>query len=195
MPVEMSDLLRRNLLDRIERSKPFDSEEYREFKRTMAAAIQPHSICEIGIGEGVAALAFLEAAPLGATYTGIDNDYEYGRKFSVRPSEHVANLLGERGYHSEIIVADSRQLSELPGRWYDLVHIDGNHTRDCVTHDVILAWRAGAKWILCDDACDTEVCRGIFNALAALDRGSVDWAYYPEGTGNILIRTDHRRDE
>ena len=75
------------------------------------------------------------------------------------------------------------------------MHIDGDHSAAAVEHDVQLAWRAGAKWILCDDARDTEVCRGIFNALHALDRGSVDWAYFPNGTGNILIRTDHRREQ
>jgi hypothetical protein len=172
----------------------FDSAQYASFKRSVAAMIRPNSICEIGIGEGLAALSFLEVSPLGCTYTGIDNDYEFGRKFSVRPSQFVSDLLGEHGYHSEIIVADSRTLAELPARWYDLVHIDGNHASEYVSHDVQLAWRAGAKWILCDDARDTEVCRGIFTALHELGRGSVDWAYYPDGMGNILIRTDHRRD-
>jgi hypothetical protein len=170
-------------------------EEYIDIKRSIAERIQPRSICEIGIGEGVAALAFLEVSPLGCTYTGIDNDYEFGRKFTVRPSQYVSNLLGEHGYHSEIIIADSLTLAELPGRWYDLVHIDGDHSAKAVENDVLLAWRAGAKWILCDDARDTSVCLGIFCALRVLDRGSVDWEYYPDGTGNILIRTDHRRDE
>lgn len=172
----------------------YDSADYAAFKRSIAAAIRPHSILEIGIGEGLAALAFMEVAPIGCTYVGIDNDYECGRKFTVRPSQFVADLLGEHGYHCEIIVADSMALTALPGRWYDLVHIDGNHSAKAVENDVILAWSAGAKWILCDDAKDTEVARGIFNALHTLDRGSVDWAYYPDGMGNILIRTDHLRD-
>ena len=174
---------------------PFDPTQYARFKGQVAAAIQPRTILEIGIGEGIAALAFLEACPFGAVYTGIDNDYEYGRKFSIRPSEYVPALLADHGYSSEIIVADSRTLTELPFRWYDLVHIDGDHSAEAVEHDLILAWRAGAKWILCDDAKDTNVVRGIFNALYTLDRGSVDWAYYPEGMGNILIRTDHKRGE
>lgn len=175
--------------------REFDPSEYASFKRAVASAIQPHDICEIGVGEGVAALAFMEVSPFGVTYTGIDNDCEYGKKFSVRPSECVKQLLGDHGYHSEIIVADSLTLPELPSRWYDLVHIDGDHSAAAVEHDVWLAWRAGAKWILCDDARDTEVVRGIFNALSTLGRGSVDWAYFPNGTGNILIRTDHRRSE
>lgn len=175
--------------------RTFDLVKYADFKRKIAAFIQPRDICEIGIGMGVAALAFLEASPFGVTYTGIDNDYEYGKKFSERPSDYVTKLLGDHGYHAQVIVADSRTLPELPGRWYDLVHIDGDHSADAVMSDVILAWQAGSKWILCDDARDTEVCRGIFNALHALRRGSVDWAYYPEGTGNILIRTNHKRSE
>jgi hypothetical protein len=189
MQTDISDILRQ--FD----PAAFDPAQYARFKRQIAAAIQPHDICEIGIGMGVAALAFLEVSPFGVTYTGIDNDYEYGRKFSVRPSEHVSRLLGEHGYHSEIIVADSQTLTELPSRWYDLVHIDGDHSAIAVEHDVRLAWHAGAKWILCDDARDAEVCRGIFNALHSLNRGDVNWAYFPEGAGNILIRTDHRREK
>ena len=172
---------------------PFDPAQYARFKGQIAAAIQPRDICEIGIGMGVAALAFLEASPFGVRYTGIDNDYEYGKKFSVRPSEYVADLLGVHGYHADIIVADSMALAALPGSWYDLVHIDGDHSAVVVENDVMLAWKSGAKWILCDDARDTEVSRGVFNALHALNRGSVDWVYFPEGTGNILIRTDHLR--
>lgn len=166
---------------------------YKGIKREIAATIAPRSILEIGIGEGIAALAFLSVSPVDCVYTGIDNDYEFGKKFSVRPTEYVANLLGEHGYHCEIISADSQQLTELPARWYDLVHIDGDHSADAVTHDFTLAWNSGAKWILCDDARDTEVCRGVFNALHLLGRGSLDWAYYPNGSGNILIRTDHKR--
>src|SRR5258708_3449116 len=110
-----------NILKPFSEIREFDLTEYASFKRAVALAIQPHSILEIGIGEGVAALAFLEASPIGVTYTGIDNDYEYGKKFSLRPSEYVANLLGERGYHADIIVVDSLDLDELPARWYDLV--------------------------------------------------------------------------
>lgn len=166
---------------------------YSDIKRSIAADIQPHTILEIGIGVGIAALAFLSAAPIGCLYTGIDNDYEFGKKFSIRPTVHVANLLADAGYHVEIISADSQSLTELPARWYDLVHIDGDHSASAVEHDFILAWNSGAKWILCDDARDTEVCRGIFNALHTLGRGSVDWEHFPDGTGNILIRTDHKR--
>ncbi len=171
---------------------PFDPIEYAMLKRSIAYAIQPRSIVEIGIGMGVAALAFLEASPIGVTYTGIDNDCEYGKKFSVHPTEYVRNLLGEHGYHVDVISADSQSLDALPGYWYDLAHIDGDHSALAVEHDFILSWNAGAKWILCDDARDAEVCRGIFNALHLIGRGSTDWAYFPEGSGSILVRTDHK---
>ena len=176
------------------------TEEYRVgyacFKHAVSLVLQPRSILEIGVGVGVAALAFVEGSREIPAYSGIDNDYEYEKQFSVRPSEFVAALLASRGYHTRIFAQSSDTVNDLPERWYDLVHVDGDHSAAAVEHDVTLAWRMGAKWILCDDARDTEVARGIFSALRALDRGSVDWAYFPDTwTGNILIRTDHKRGE
>jgi hypothetical protein len=164
------------------------------FKREVARVLQPTSILEIGIGVGVAARAFLDGCP-SAFYIGIDNDYDFEKSFLVKPSEFVEGLLTRLGCNYEIMVDDSQEMMGFPK--CDLVHLDGDHSRKAVLHDFTLAWRSGARWILCDDCRDSGVVAGIFDALnGCLDRGTVEWAYFPDTwSGSILIRTDHWREK
>jgi hypothetical protein len=172
------------------------SEQYRVgyacFKRAVASILKPEVIVEIGVGLGVSALAFMDGCPT-AFYQGIDDDTD--SSFPVRPTQFVSDQLAERKYKNQIVVANSQKLNRLPD--CDFVHVDGCHNRAAVRHDFAIAWRSGPKWILCDDARDSEVAGGIFDALHQdLNRGSVEWAYFPDTwTGNILVRTDHRREK
>lgn len=168
------------------------SEEFRltyaSFKRSVASILQPDSIIEIGVGCGIAAMAFLNGCPT-ATYMGIDNDCETGRDFPVQPSGYVNGLLGTRGH---VKIADSTKLDRLPEA--DLVHIDGAHDYDSCYLDVLLAWRSNARWILVDDARDSVVCAAVFDALRYKSPGSIDWAYFEDTwTGNILISRKKER--
>jgi hypothetical protein len=163
---------------------------YACFKREVARVLKPQSILEIGVGMGISGLAFLNGYPL-ASYLGIDNDSD--PSFPIKPSQYVIGKMNEQGYKSLITIADTQKLDVLPIS--DLVHVDGDHRKAAVRNDVALAWKSGAKWILCDDARDSEVVAGTFEALYEdLNRGSIEWAYFPDTwTGNLLIRTDHRR--
>lgn len=171
------------------------TEQYRVgyacFKREVARVLQPKSILEVGIGMGTSAMAFLDGCPT-ATYVGLDNNS--GEDFLVKPSDYVSGLLSSGKFKNRIQIGNSQEMSEFPH--CDLVHVDGDHSRQGVRHDVTLAWRSEAKWILCDDARDAGVVGGIFDAIHGyLRRGNVDWAYFPDTwTGNILIRTEHGRD-
>jgi hypothetical protein len=175
------------------------TEQYRVgyacFKREVVRVLQPKTILEIGIGLGVSALAFLDACP-NSHYVGMDNNSDFDRElFLVKPSEFVARKIHEKEYNGFIYNQDSQKLSEFPR--CEFVHIDGDHSRQAVRHDVALAWRSGAKWILCDDSRDSAVVGGIFDALHSyLDRGTVDWAHFSDTwTGSILIRTDRKEDK
>jgi len=177
----------------------FYLEQYRVgyacFKREVARTVAPNIIVEIGIGVGIGALAMMDGAPW-AKYEGIDNnEADFPVIPRIKPSEFVARRMTEGSYDFNINFGNSQAMDKIP--FCDLVHVDGDHSRQGVRHDVVLAWRSEAKWILCDDARDTTVVSGIFDALTLdLDRGSVDWAYFGDTwTGSILIRTDHRRDK
>jgi hypothetical protein len=192
----LSDYDHRGMLPNFALDSPFYLEQYRVgyacFKREVARVLQPKVIVEIGLGVGIGALAMMNGAP-SATYEGIDNNEgDFPVTPKVQPTEYVAALLASRGYKHNVRIANSRDLNIIPRA--DLVHVDGDHSREAAQSDVTLAWKSGAAWILCDDARDTSVVAGVFDALIALNRGSADWAYFPDTwTGSILIRTDHRR--
>ena len=187
----------RSFLPCFSADSPFYLEQYRVgyacFKREVARVLQPKVIVEIGIGCGIGALAFLDGAP-SAYYEGIDSDEgDFPATPKIIPTEYLEEILTCRSHPHRILRADSRHLQNIPRA--DLVHVDGDHSREAARHDVTLAWRSGAAWILCDDARDTSVCAGVFEALAIdLNRGSAEWAYFNDTwTGSILIRTDHKR--
>ena len=155
---------------------------YACFKSAVAKVLQPGSIIEIGVGCGIAAMAFLHGCPT-ASYMGIDNDCEAERDFPIHPSRYVNELLAGRGH---VKVADSTKMDRLPTA--ALVHIDGGHSYDDAYSDVLLAWRSNARWILVDDARYSTVSSATFDALHRKSPGSVDWAYFEDTwTGNILI--------
>ena len=146
------------------------------------------------MGVGIGALAMMDGA-LNAQYEGIDNnEADFPVTPKIIPTEFVSHHMRDRGHNFHILIADSKRLDKLPRA--DLVHVDGDHSREAAKNDVMLAWRSKAAWILCDDARDTSVVAGVFDALIELNRGSADWAYFPDTwTGSILIRTDHARIE
>jgi hypothetical protein len=179
---------------------PFYLEQYRVgyacFKREVARVIQPKVIVEIGVGCGIGGLAMMDGAPLDCIYEGIDNnEADFPVTPRIVPSQFVMSKMESRGHRCRITILNSQEINSIPRA--DLIHVDGDHSREAARHDVALAWNSGAAWILCDDARDSAVCAGIFDALLTdLHRGSVEWAYFGDTwTGSILIRTDHRRME
>ena len=173
-----------------------NTEDYRLryacFKYAVAKVLRPRTIVEIGVGSGVSAIAFLYARPT-LRYIGLDIG-EWSARLGKPFLETVRAKLSALQFDFEIIEGDSQLIDTMPE--CDLVHIDGNHSSEAVYHDMLSAWNSGAKWILCDDACDPAVGAGIFRALqVGLDRGSVDWAYFGDTwSGDILIRTDHQKE-
>jgi len=169
---------------------------YMSFKYAVAHALHPHKICEIGVGSGISALAFLAARP-NAAYLGIDDGSMCGTS-SHKPLVERAMLVLPQQCANELhwMLNNSQHLNEVPGATYDLVHIDGSHLRAHTEHDVRLAWRAIAPggYILVDDARDTAVAAGVFDAFDSFLPGSLDWAYFEDTTtGNLLIHQGKSR--
>lgn len=162
---------------------------YARFKYAVARVLDPKTIVEVGVRGGISALSFLSACP-EARFTGIDNgrdQREYGIDYDTIVRNHFIAL----DVRAAVLAEDSQSMPRFEA--CDLCHIDGDHTFAGVRHDVVAAWRGGARWILCDDTNDCATAAGIFTALSAdLNRGGVQWASFPESwTGNILIRTDN----
>ena len=167
---------------------------YMAFKNAVAKILDPGRIFEIGVGSGIAAHAFLNACPK-AHYLGIDNRSMEKKYGSYSLVDRAIELL--KGFDDATVIDDdSQQLTEFYGGPYDLIHVDGDHRRDACAHDVTLAWYALADsgFILVDDARDTAVAAGVFDAIHRLRTGSLDWAYFEDTwTGNLLIRKEKIR--
>lgn len=157
---------------------------YACFKYAVSKVIQPRTICEIGVGAGTGARAFLAASPQ-AHYIGID-DGSKDRGDSVHLIDYTQELLTSRGYSHEIRIADSTTLLNAPKA--DLFHVDGNHSFANAASDTRLALESGSPWILIDDSRDPVVCAGAFSAIANHHAAQYDWAYFEDTwTGNILL--------
>lgn len=163
---------------------------YARFKYAVADVLHPQTIVEVGVRGGISAIAFLSACP-DARFTGIDNGRDQ-REYGIDYDTLVRNYFISLDARAAVLNVDSQSMERFEA--CDLCHIDGDHTFSGVRHDVVAAWRGGARWILCDDTNDTATAAGIFTALSKdLNRGSVKWASFPESwTGNILIRTDNQ---
>ena len=119
--------------------------DYYRMKYAIAKMIQPKSILEIGVGYGYSAITFLKASE-NATYLGIDNDSDTfgGDKGAVKWAKKIT-----KSYNADFLLANSRSITALPGDFYDLIHIDGQHDGDGTFHDLELALEKG-RWILVD---------------------------------------------
>lgn len=158
---------------------------YARFKYVVALVLKPQSICEIGVGGGIAARAFLTASP-GATYFGIDNG-EYDREAKKLVLADTCRQLPEEFPGVVIMMADSSELGALP-RSFDLVHVDGCHYYANAKHDTLLALKSDSKHVLVDDAKDPAVFKGAMDALTECGRVA-GWVYFDDTlTGNILFQ-------
>jgi hypothetical protein len=168
------------------------SREYREsyvqMKFDACRVADPWRICEIGVYSGISALAFLAACP-EAEYVGIDNlSAEQDRGIEVVST--TIDTLKHLRYKASIIIADSRQMEELPQGPYNLVHVDGDHTGHAAYHDVLIAWHAlvDGGCLLVDNGHNAEVCASTFTALHhILDKGLMKWTYDSRSVGQIMV--------
>ena len=169
-----------------ERKSRFDYlNGYARFKHAVASVLKPRSICEIGVGGGIAARAFLTASP-GATYYGIDNG-EYDREAKKQVLADTCRQLPEEFPGVVIVMTDSSGLGALP-RSFDLVHVDGCHVYANAKHDTLLALKF-SKHVLVDDAKDPAVFKAAMDALAECGR-MAGWVYFDDTlTGNILFQS------
>jgi hypothetical protein len=152
-----------------------------ESKHRIAAALQPRRIIEIGVRCGYSAWAMLSAVPR-ASYLGIDNrDPAYGDGAAF--AAHAAGLL-EGFAGARFLNANSRELVDLPPPVADLVHVDGDHSFEGAQHDIELALRSGARWVLIDDTDYLDLVR---SAATSAARGRLAFDLREPLRGAVLI--------
>ena len=163
-------------------------------KWAIAKVRDPGRILEIGVGSGISALAFLTACP-NASYLGIDN-CQMERERGVGSLMDRARELLAPFRDTSVIIDDSQKLAQLYGGPYDMIHVDGDHRRHAACHDVSIAWYAlsPSGILVVDDARDSSVAAGTFDAIQTIAPGSLDWAYLEDSwTGSIIIRREKTR--
>lgn len=114
---------------------------YREIyriKHAIALELQPKSILEIGVRAGYSALAFLNACPK-ARYLGLDAENGQHGGAGGPWTPWAVELL--KPYDAKVIVVDTQTLASLSQHGqFDLVHVDGDHTKTGCSHDLGLAF-------------------------------------------------------
>jgi hypothetical protein len=154
-----------------------------------AKIIQPNIIVEIGVGGGVAALAYLDACPY-AIYQGLDN----GQLGVERGFDFIADVRSKLvRKHATIGRVDGREVPRLPRA--DLIHIDGNHLYPFIFRDVQAALVSDSTWILVENCRDPQVAAAAFAAFFAYRQEPMEWAYFEDSwTGSMLFCTELPRD-
>ena len=117
-------------------------QQYYNLKYRLAKFVKPKVIAEIGVRAGYSGWAFLQAAP-EAKYYGLDaNNGSHGGK-GINEHDwwsHAKDILHE--YNTVLTEVDTQKVNTLTSIIKDLVdlfHVDGDHTKEGVKHDLDLA--------------------------------------------------------
>ncbi len=113
--------------------------DYYKLKFAICKAIDPKSILEIGVRYGYGAITFLNACP-DASYLGIDNNSDtFGASIgAIKWAKEIT-----KGFNVEFLIANTQELKEFPGDYFDLIHIDGQQDGDGTYRDLELALGKG----------------------------------------------------
>jgi len=159
---------------------------YYRMKYAVCKAIAAESILEVGVRYGYSAITFLEASPR-AKYVGIDNDSSTfgGKNGAINWAKQITSK-----FNADFLLKNSQMLSEFPGDYYDLIHIDGQQDGDGTIHDLELALPK-AKFILLDGYFWSK--ENMLSATYFLEKYKQFIEYsliIPSYAGELLIKTN-----
>lgn len=160
---------------------------YSRFKLAVAQVLKPRTIFETGIGWGVSARAFLVGYP-DTQYYGIDSGVMGVPPDVVLPLQSNVQWQG----------ADLNSIAAYkhPAGNIDLIHIDGDHSYNGKTADVIKALEARPEWILIDDMHDCLVAAGTYRGLYKAAKNYLHMIYFENsGTDSLLIHVGRLEPE
>lgn len=151
------------------------------------------SYLEIGVADGRTALAVARAQSALGRFVLVDT---WGRRSggAGRGSHaHVALLLAEVGYDAgrvEFLDGESQRLvPERLGREpiFDLVHVDGDHSRDAALADFENCWRVCRRKMVVHDAMMTGVWEAVALFVAANRESIADARVFFGGHGTVIF--------
>lgn len=152
----------------------------------IAKYFRPNSLLEIGTRFGYSLIAMCQGSP-GMRVKSIDLE-SYEQKFSLTSQEVAKANLAACATVSEVefIVGDSHKVEVI--EYYDMVHIDGDHSEEGAYEDIIKYYNK-LKFlgiILVDDLDDVNVYAAYRKALRKLNY--CDDAFCPTKHGMGIIR-------
>lgn len=156
---------------------------YYRLKYSIAQALNPSTILEIGVRYGYSARAFLSACP-AAHYTGIDIDDD---TFGGTPGAVEWARAALPTQRATLIVGNTRTMNRLPGGRYDLVHVDGQQDEEGIYHDLSLAMHQ-ARYALVDGYLWTSLNFNGVNEFLLRHKDLIDfYTVIPGYAGELLI--------
>ncbi|CAI8864134.1 MULTISPECIES: methyltransferase domain-containing protein [Pseudomonas] len=162
--------------------------DYYKVKWSIAKAINPRRILEVGVRYGYSARAFLEACP-DAQFVGLDADIDTfgGSKGALAWAEEN---LKTAGFDVDLRAVNSQSLDAFPGGYYDLIHIDGQQDGNGTYRDLDLAV-AQSRYILVDGYQWSRENFYSVNEWLWLNKAAVHSVLIIPGyAGELLIRTN-----
>jgi predicted O-methyltransferase YrrM len=155
----------------------------------VSKTISPKKIIELGTLAGSSADAYLSAAP-EAEYIGIDLfnlNTRHDDHSPWDPYDIARRLLESRGFRYQLLKADLRSLSSLPGD-ADFVIVDAAHDFDNAYADLQLALTANPTFIFVDDSDDANCAKPAIDQFLSQDlNGSIDYTVHIAYTGGGLV--------
>ncbi|MEA3234850.1 methyltransferase domain-containing protein [Pseudomonas mosselii] len=162
--------------------------DYYRVKWSIAKAIRPERILEIGVRYGYSARAFLDACP-DAQLVGLDADLDTfgGSQGALAWAEQ--NLKAS-GFHVDLRSLNTQSLQAFPGGYYDLIHVDGQQDGNGTYRDLDLAVVQG-RYILVDGYQWSRENFQSVNEWLWLNKAAVHSVLIIPGyAGELLIRTN-----
>jgi hypothetical protein len=162
--------------------------DYYKVKWSIAKAINPKRILEIGVRYGYSGRAFLDACP-DAEFVGLDADIDAFGGTQGALSWAEENLKSS-GFSVDLRSIDTQSLKKFPGGYYDLIHIDGQQDGNGTYRDLDLAVAQG-RYILIDGYQWSRENFLSVNEWLWLNKAAVHSVLIIPGyAGELLIRTN-----
>lgn len=159
------------------------SKKYYEYYYAISKFYQPKSILEIGVRFGYSLGSMIKGSDVIENIIGVDmNSYEYN---SIEIAENNIRKYINNNINYNFFLQDSHSILELPN-FYDLIHIDGDHSYEGKIQDLNLTI-GKCKTLIVDDYNYLPEVRKAADDWMAINKISINDFYVLDSTRGTLI--------